>query len=455
MKFKILQFFIIIWFLKGFIIEYLLGMSPTTQLSSDPIFIKILLEGIIIVLFIFVFDKIKWTKQAMYISLPIFVYFLWAMISAYQNNLSILHAIKYSRYFIYSLFIYFIVKTIKINDVRIKKIILLFYYLVLLQIIISIFNILFHGVLENRIGTLLLMSGELGTIFPLIFLGFFIAYYHIVEKDIKYLFTGWLLLIFAYSTGKIAALIIFPLLYLFYEYYISNLLGLNISKRVRIIGRVLIISLIVSPFLVLYVQNIYFGNVTTSKNTSGFSQITKIIDFANKYTTGETSGMVRGRMAANTMLLNSISKNKKYIFGYGPMALYGEDEKGYGSGFTPVGILYGIVGWARDYLSLGFPAVIFMFWLIAIVFRRFRKMLKLRKFVPDNVYFIIMGSYLTIFVFVFDYLFYSAVTFVSGFPIFILMFGLGISENYIYNSVYYRKNMLTNSNSKVSIFENE
>jgi hypothetical protein len=324
-----------------------------------------------------------------------------------------------------------------------------------LQIIISIFNILFHGVLENRIGTLLLMSGELGTIFPLIFLGFFITYYHIVEKDIKYLFTGWLLLIFAYSTGKRAALIMFPLLYLFYEYYMSNLLGLNISKRVRIIGRVLIILLIVSPFLVLYVQNIYFGNVTTSKNTSEFSQITKIIDFVNKYTTSETSGMVRGRMAANTMLLNSISKNKKYIFGYGPMALYGEDKKGYGTGFTPVGILYGIVGWARDYLSLGFPAVIFMFWLITIVFRRFRKMLKLRKFVPDNVYFIIMGSYLTIFVFVFDYLFYSAVTFVSGFPIFILMFGLGISENYIYNFVYYRKNMLTNSNSKVSIFENE
>jgi len=439
-QFKLLVIFIIIWFFRGFLIGYVMGKSLSSIQENEPLLIKILFEGGIVLTFISVLNIYRFPKSTKNIVFIGIAFFSWSCISAYINEISFINAIKYSRYFIYSILLYFIGRTVRINKSRIKKLVRLFYWLMLIQIIVSVLNIIFYGPNESRIGTVFLVSGELGTILPLTFLGFFISYYHLVSKRKIHLILGWLLLMISFSTGKRTALIVFPMAYIVFEYYCLKLLSIKSLKQFRNVIKASILLVFMTPFLIFLFSNTDFGGFTPNvQDNFDIKNISKAVNYAMEYTKNEKSGYSTGRISTNIKLWNSLYFRNNLLFGIGSMKLYDRETRGYGSGFTKYNILYGIPGWGRDYISLGLPSVFLMFWFIYILHKRYRKILRLKKNIPNIILSIILGCYFALFIFLFDYLFYSSVTFVSGIPLFIITLGLGISENYTYNFVKYRR----------------
>ena len=150
--------------------------------SSEPAIFKLFFEGSILIFFVAHLKQIKITKNDFKLIVPIIFYLLWSTISAFQNNLSILTGVKYARYLIYSVFLYFGIRSMPIDKNRINKIVQIFFYFGIFQIGFSFFNLIFFGANESRIGTLFLVSGELGTIFPLTYLALMLTYYNLISK---------------------------------------------------------------------------------------------------------------------------------------------------------------------------------------------------------------------------------------------------------------------------------
>jgi len=434
MKFKVLLFFLIIWFFRGFIVEYFLGMPANSMASTDPALMKLLLEGSIIILFISSIKKIKLVKFHLLLFIPVIGYLIVSLISSKLNGFPLLNGIKFSRYLIYSLFIYHVGKSIYIDSNRLNKLINIILYLMIFQILISLFNIVFHGPLENRIGTMLLHSGELGTIFPLTALAFGISYYYNISASKKTIVFTWLFLIIGLSTGKRAVLLVFPFAYLFFNYAIQKLYKNNFKHSIKNIYKTVLIIILFSPFLLIYTNN-----VTTSYGSGNNKvSITQLFNFVKTYTMGETKNTIdgdtytRGRISTSLKVISSFIVNPlEKPFGFGPMILYDKNVTGYGSGFTLMKIFYGIVGWSRDFFSIGIFGVLFIIWFMILLFNRLRVLISFRSKLDPRINFITMGCYLASFVLAFDYFLYSSVTYVSGFPLFIISFGLGVSENWI------------------------
>jgi len=427
MRFNILILFIFFWFFRGFILEYFLGSSPDSVASSDPLLIKVLIELPIILMFFLSLHKLKLNYENLKLFIPVFLFVLWALFSSYYNNISFLNGILYSRYIIYSLMLYYIGLTLNIDSNKMKILFNLFSFFIFFQVLISIFNIVVYGPFENRIGTMIHMSGELGTIAPLTFLCFYISFYNNISKKLIILIIALSLLVIGISVSKKAIFFIFPIFFILFNFLLNKI---NNSKSIdlykSILKNVLLLA-IISPILIFYITSV----ISEFNNYSNDIDISKIFAFAREYTFGENADGTRGRMSTNIKAFYTLFNfNDKTFFGYGPMILYDESVRGYGSGFTILNILYGIVGWSRDFISLGFPSVIFVLSYFYILYKKNKKLLFFKKNMPLSLKFIVMSNYLLFFVFLFDYFFYSAVTFVSGFPLFLITLLLGLSINY-------------------------
>ncbi|HHU55316.1 MAG TPA: hypothetical protein GXZ48_01300 [Acholeplasmataceae bacterium] len=432
MRFKVFIFYIIIWFFRGFIGEYIFGLTPEESRVSDPTILKIFLELPVLILFLMSLVKTNFHKRSLILIVPIILYFLCALISAYVNNISIINAVTYSRYLIYSLMLFFISYSTLNSREKIRKFVRVIFILCILQIIVSVFNLFAYGQLEGRIGTIAIAFGSLATIFPVTVLAFLISYYLVYKKSMKWLVFTFLFTIIGFASGKRAIVFIFPLFLLLFL-LLSVKLDIIPAKKfiTKYIVTLSLVFIIVLPFLNYYISNTDFGQSGNTVNKGFTDKIEQIFDYAKEYEQGtDAQGYSRGRSGTNLVILNSIYDNNTSIWGVGPMSLYDEETRGYGSGYTPMNILYGIVGWGRDALSIGFISVLFIIWYLILLFRKFLFVIKNKNQVPEVILFIALGGYFAVLVFIYDYFFYSANSFISGFPLFLITIAAGVIERY-------------------------
>lgn len=447
MRFNLFVFFIIIWFLRGFLSEYLLGFDMFyDRRRVDRDITKLILELPVIILFllsifdirrkrnsIFISMPIKIKKSSLYfvnLSAPVILFVFWAIISSYVNDLPVTNAIKYSRYLVFSLMLSIISYNTLNTPLRINRCIVVFYILILVQIFSSSVNYIVYGPSEARIGTLAVAFGSLGTVFPLTVMSFFIAYYLVVSRRVKWIMITFMLLIIGISTGKRALVYAMPLFSLFFMFIAKyfKVMPSNIVIKKHVVA--LSISLVIaSPLIAYYINNANFGQTAEFEQLSTLRKVEHLIRYAVDYEKDEDSrGMARGRTGASTIIFNSVIDNDIPFWGIGPMQLYDEEIRGYGSGYIPLGIVYGIVGWGRDTLSIGYVSVFFILWYIGILLNANLKIIKYKEGIPTRILFISVGCVFAIFTFLFDYFFYSANSFISGFPLYLITIGTGIIQ---------------------------
>lgn len=436
MRFKLLISFFIIWFLRGIIIEYGMGMSADSPASSDPTLYKLIFEGLIMIMFISSIKKILISKFDIKLLIVIIFYLLLSIISAVFNEVEIINSIKYSRYLIYSFVLYLTVKTIPFTATRIKLLFKTLTYLFVFQIIISIINLLIYGPFESRIGSMLLMSGELGTIFPITALAFAIPYYHLINRKTYIIIISWLFLLVGFSTGKRAALFVFPIFFILFNIAVYRLYKMSSKRQLKILIFIALMLLFASPLILYYLNNVYLGSGVFDSGDFSENNLQSSLNFLYEYSFNfKGDGLTTGRLSTTFNLILSLFEiNYNSFFGYGPMILFSEEIRGYGSGFTILNVLYGIVGWSRDYISVGIFSVILMIIYYYLIYSRFKFFFRFRNNFSKELNFILVSGIFSLYIVIFDYLFYSAVTFVSGIPIFLTTICLGLSENLIKNN---------------------
>lgn len=235
---------------------------------------------------------------------------------------------------------------------RINRLILMLW---LLQIAASAFELFVLGErVEAHVGTITSGGGGPATAFPLFALAYFMAFYFYYKRSWKVVLLGLAFGIVAYASGKRAIFFYMPAIYaLAIVWYCVR------EKSFSGFGRMIVPAVVFILILPLFI----FGLTTSKRFTylQGAGIVETVVvafEVAKEYETRVGQGWVTfGRSATSMMVFQNITSGPfdKYFTGHGPASLMMHGEKRAGES---EGIAYGIVGWARDTLSIGWPAMI-------------------------------------------------------------------------------------------------
>ena len=279
-------------------------------------------------------------------------YVAWCALSGLFNDQGVLISLKYCRYVFYAYCMFALVSRLPWDPVRIQNLLILLAGLCLVQIPASLGNLIIRGLRDEfRVGTMTVSGGELGTVFPLLVFGFIMGIY------LFRLRTFWMLLlavafgIVGFSNGKRAFYYFMPgLACLGLAVYASLPPWVRPSGWRKVVPHATLAILCAIPLLLYGIRQTE-GLSRTDDKVSLVDQITFMIQSATEYETGNKfGGVVIGRSAASRRVLEEHSHQKPTVqlLGYGPEPLLQTSVE-----FAPYDIDYGIVGWSRDVISIG------------------------------------------------------------------------------------------------------
>lgn len=375
--------------------------------------LKLIQEAYIILIFLFFFNlkKIE-LKYGIYV----YAYMILVFLSALYNDNSVISAILYSRFHFYALLIFLISKSYNWKLKEVKSQYSFLKKMLALQVLYAFYEIfILKDVQEEIVGTITTSGGELATIIPLVGLCFFFVEYLFNSKKKILLLMCLSLILIGFASAKRGVIFYFPitfviiyLLYLKYE-------KIPTYKRLPKIVFVSIFALILFVIGVSNNKSLNSGNSTSGRYA---------LEYASNYTTAKSyDGKIIGRIGASLQIIYQTGSNgvKDWI-GFGPEILMGKSGD-----FELYKIDYGIVGWTKEVISVGWFGMIF-YWLF--YYRIFRKIYKKRKQYYGTIYKQFYLSVLSFFI-IFTLMFftYSASFSVSGVLSFYLMLFIGILWN--------------------------
>jgi hypothetical protein len=244
------------------------------------------------------------------------VLFLW--ISFYNNDSFNLIFSQYSRYFL--IYLFFLILRKKMNNVAfIEKMNQLFYFLILVQIILSIAKFIITGPMESIVGSLSFSGGSYAAIFPL--LAFILLWMY--RKGI-FLRKDWIFIVglvfIGFVSYKRAIWFMMPLVIGLFMFYVQK-------KKVPL--RVFLLSAILIPLI------FYLGvrlNPTLNKELKvwGSFDLGYALDYTKEYSFGKDEGYSEaktgvGRGGASINLFRNLltgNLTKEDWIGYGLTLMY-------------------------------------------------------------------------------------------------------------------------------------
>lgn len=348
---------------KLFILLVIFIFQGTLQEFGLPtVIFKILSEGVLVIGMLPFLLKLQLKKDEVKLLFVVGLYVIWAILSAVYNDQNFYYAFAYTRYTILGMMLFFVASRLKFNKDNCKYI---FYALVgvaVLQIVASLVNSGFLSqAVERKVGTLGNTGGVLATVFTIFIMPFFL-YYYLKVKNIYYLILSLSTLIIGIASGKRAVI-----------FYFLILSVITIFKSQK--NKLNPFKVILPVVLILISVNIAILNVSSGVIDGVFEDFTgnygEATTYAIEYSTGlDTRSNATGRIGASQNIITNISdKNNidRLFFGYGPSTLMGEMI------FRPFNIVYGIVGWGMDVISVGLPALVIYCIIIYILWRRVKR----------------------------------------------------------------------------------
>lgn len=371
--------------------------------------LKIIQEAYIVIAFLIFF---KFRRNRIKYGILVFIYILIALVSSVYNDNSIISAILYSRFHFYALLIFLLASTYDWKFHEIESQYKFMKKLFILQILYAIYEIfILQDIQEEIVGTITISGGELATIIPLVGLCFFFSEYLYKSKKIPLLLCAGLILI-GFASAKRGIVFYFPitLLIIYFLYMQIN----KISKYKRL-PQVILVSIAAIIVFFIGISN------SQSLNYDGSANTNYAIEYASNYTTATSyDGKIIGRIGASLETLARTGQNglKDWI-GFGPEILMGKSGD-----FELYKIDYGIVGWSKEVLSLGWLGMLFY---LLLYFKMFRYIYKNRIVFFKTIYSQYYLSFLSFFiVFVLMFFTYSVTFSVSGTLLFYFTLFTGI-----------------------------
>lgn len=427
MRFILTASVFVVLLVYGFISEHLAG--ATAESPDRFILPRLLLEGLVIATFLYCIVTTSRRPRATLIfwATPLI---LWTLLSGIMED-QFTEGLKYIRYTIYGLMLYYIGYTQAFTRRDLDRLILLISVLLLIQIPASFINLLLWDKTEWRVCLITTQGGSLATLFPLFALCYVLGVFFYFRRSWLLIALGLMFAIVAYASGKRATYFILPPFLIGITFLFRLVASRSLWHTVRSpLVKSFVICCIPASAAVLYgIQN---SEDIGSQQTS--ASVSETIDYAFKaavdYDTKVTaSGKATGRNSASATVLNYITEADahKFLWGWGPWAMSadsGNRDLG-GSSFVPLGIRYGLAGWSRDAICIGYPSVLLRLLFYGALLIVLWRVTARASFAPVwNA--IAFGTLASVFVILYDYLYYSDITQVTGTLDFIVLFSTGI-----------------------------
>jgi hypothetical protein len=225
--------------------------------------------------------------------------------------------------------------------------------LFVLQIAASAHEVFVRGErVEAHVGLLYATGGSLATEFPLLAMGLTVPFYFYYRRNPLLLLLAWAFFLVGYASGKRAIYFLGPSLYFFiFIWYVLRTRTLEGLKQLAW-GMVVFGCLV--PLVLLGLSHSHGIGQNTA--TKPLERVVHAVHAAVDYTTAERpTGQSTGRTATNRRVLSTLCDEpwETTLFGRGPSATRVGREH-YGT----LMIAYGICGWARDVLCIGWPGMV-------------------------------------------------------------------------------------------------
>ena len=400
------------------------------EIGLPTVIFKIFSEGLLVIGILPFLIKIKLKKDEVKILFVVGIYVVWAILSAVYNDQNFYYAFAYTRYVILGILLFLVSSRIKFDKANCKKIFYALVVITIIQIIASLFNSnLLNQTLERKVGTLINTGGVLATIFTIFIMPFFLFYY-LKVKNLYYLLLSLSTLLIGIASGKRAVV--------FYFLILSIITIFKSQKKKLNPFRVLLPIVLILISINIAILNVSSGIIdgVFEDFTGNYSEATS---YAIEYSTGlDTRSNATGRIGASQNIINNITKKEnidRLFFGYGPSTLMGEMV------FRRFNIVYGIVGWGMDIISVGLPSLILYCIIIFLLWQRIRNIKS-----TNDVYFntLLIGTRMAFITWFIAHFTYSGIFVKGPIPALLLMFLCGFlighSRNITNNSLRLNNN---------------
>lgn len=333
-----------------FVLVYTQGYLGRVGIPSSVV--KALIEAPVFLILLHLINRGVWQPAPGFFLVALYV--VWAVVSTIFHGDGVNVAFLYCRYVVYAYVVFTAVWNTPLTKVAVTRINAIIASLLIFQIVASAHEVFIVGQrVEAHVGALSAESGGLATVFPLFAMGLTLSLYLHYRPSILLLILSWAYLLVGYASGKRAVYFLAPSLYIFtLALYLVRVRTPRAFKRFL---EAVVLFVCLLPVLLLGVSRSHGISQTHSRNS--LERIGYAFNAAVDYTTGETQvGRTTGRMATNRRVLSTLwsVRAQTVLFGWGPSAMRtGEEER-----YEKLMITYGICGWARDVICIGWPGMI-------------------------------------------------------------------------------------------------
>ncbi|MBM3282880.1 hypothetical protein FJY90_01375 [Candidatus Gottesmanbacteria bacterium] len=296
-------------------------------------------------------------------------------------------------------------------------------FLFISQIFVNIARYPIVGIAELYIGSISVEGGSITAIFSLIGISFAFSAY-IIERKVKYILLIFGFFIFSLIGDKRAQIIISPLIMLIQYFHFINIESKKIYHLVQIIPIIILSSIIV------YIGVITIPTLNPENKIYGSFDINYLINFIDDYLfpAYPIKNIQQGRGEAPIAVYNLLTQRGwlYFFFGLGPgdiiSSVFTIPSRIIGGEDFIAGIKYGIgygtrTGLLFTVMQVGVVGLIFY---LGIFFRIIQNVYKIyfniNPSINKNRNIILIGLIGALWIFVFDFLFYSKV-FIYSMPI--------------------------------------
>jgi hypothetical protein len=380
--------------------------------------IKYLTELPIVFLVLFTLKRRDWQLAPGWIFVALFV--VWSVISGILSGDGVYQSLLYFRMLVYAYIVFWAVwnaDLIGVEVLQLNKLILLLW---VLQIAAALFQITIAGErVEAYVGTLTSDSGHPATAFPLFAMSYVMAFYCYQKRSPWLLLLALAFSIVGFASGKRAIYFLIPLVYsIIILWYCFR--EKTFASLIRMFAPLLLLVLVL-PLLTLGLTHSKKFEYLQGRDT--IEIINEATDLSYSYNYGERAGQTTGRISSSLNVIQSLSNSetRMFYFGSGPASLTDVTEKQAQWFYR---IEYGIVGWSKDIISVGFPGMIFFISFYILLWHRLSRCRT--EILNDYVKALHFGTHLAFFVFFLMYFFYCNAFVLAGWFTYVHLYFLAL-----------------------------
>ncbi len=338
---------------------------------------KFVVELSVLFLIYPVLKRSRWNLAPGWIFVVLFI--MLTVLSGIVSGDGLYLSLLYFRMFAYAYLVFWAVWNADLTRREVLRLNRLILWLWILQLAAALFELFVLGERkEYNVGTMVSGGGGSATAFPLFTMAYVMAFYCYYRRSAWVVLLALSFGVVGYASGKRGIYFLIPIFYaLIILWYCLR--EKSFASFGRMIKPVLAFALLFPVFMFGLTHSKRF---TSSQGAGTIETIRSTIGSLDEYTfRTHSGGATSGRTATSLKVLRNLSSGAfaEYFLGLGPGSMTNAGGKRAGEA---EGIIYGVVGWAKDTISVGWLAMLFHVSFYALLWRK----LYLRRSAMSNDY---------------------------------------------------------------------